>query len=285
MDDHVESKNTYLEEASFTSITDCLQSSLVMDYNSLEKGFKFPPYGSPFQPVSPSNIGHIVNNNPYLNLSSNSPMVSSPSNEADPKENPNEDNEGDQHGVRESSKQVTKQGKKKGEKKEREAKVAFLTKSEIDHLEDGYRWRKYGQKAVKNSPYPRSYYRCTTQKCNVKKRVERSFQDPSIVITTYEGKHNHPIPSTLRGTVAAEHLLGHRGGGSSFLHSFPLHHRQEFLMMKHPPANYLSSVGSMSNDHGHGMISSYNNNNHQPTGVDYGLLQDIVPSMFSKHES
>lgn len=49
----------------------------------------------------------------------------------------------------------TKQGKGKGEKKEREARVAFMTKSEVDHLEDGYRWRKYGQKAVKNSPYPR----------------------------------------------------------------------------------------------------------------------------------
>lgn len=33
-----------------------------------------------------------------------------------------------------------------------------MTKSEIDHLEDGYRWRKYGQKAVKNSPYPRFYF-------------------------------------------------------------------------------------------------------------------------------
>lgn len=44
---------------------------------------------------------------------------------------------------------------KKKEKKVREPRFAFLTKSEIDHLEDGYRWRKYGQKAVKNSPYPR----------------------------------------------------------------------------------------------------------------------------------
>ena len=33
-----------------------------------------------------------------------------------------------------------------------------MTKSDIDHLEDGYRWRKYGQKAVKNSPYPRYTY-------------------------------------------------------------------------------------------------------------------------------
>jgi hypothetical protein len=45
--------------------------------------------------------------------------------------------------------------KKKAEKRQRQPRVAFLTKSEVDHLEDGYRWRKYGQKAVKNSPYPR----------------------------------------------------------------------------------------------------------------------------------
>ncbi|KAM3350382.1 hypothetical protein ACQJBY_022880 [Aegilops geniculata] len=92
----------------------------------------------------------------------------------------------------------------KGEKRPRQPRFAFMTKSEVDHLEDGYRWRKYGQKAVKNSPYPRSYYRCTTQKCVVKKRVERSFQDPAVVITTYEGKHTHPIPSALRGST---HLL------------------------------------------------------------------------------
>ena len=52
----------------------------------------------------------------------------------------------------------TKPNKKKAEKRQRQPRVAFLTKSEVDHLEDGYRWRKYGQKAVKNSPYPRFVY-------------------------------------------------------------------------------------------------------------------------------
>lgn len=47
--------------------------------------------------------------------------------------------------------------RKKGEKRRREERYAFMTKSEIDHLEDGYRWRKYGQKSVKNSPFPRSF--------------------------------------------------------------------------------------------------------------------------------
>lgn len=46
--------------------------------------------------------------------------------------------------------------RKKGQKRIRQPRFAFMTKSEVDHLEDGYRWRKYGQKAVKNSPFPRS---------------------------------------------------------------------------------------------------------------------------------
>uniref|UniRef100_A0A804Q624 WRKY domain-containing protein n=1 Tax=Zea mays TaxID=4577 RepID=A0A804Q624_MAIZE len=78
-----------------------------------------------------------------------------------------------------------------GQKRARQPRFAFMTKSDVDHLEDGYRWRKYGQKAVKNSPFPRSYYRCTNSKCTVKKRVERSSDDPSVVITTYEGQHCH----------------------------------------------------------------------------------------------
>ncbi|KAE9595655.1 putative transcription factor WRKY family [Lupinus albus] len=45
--------------------------------------------------------------------------------------------------------------KKKGQKRIRQQRFAFMTKSDVDHLEDGYRWRKYGQKAVKNSPFPR----------------------------------------------------------------------------------------------------------------------------------
>lgn len=53
--------------------------------------------------------------------------------------------------------QVTKDsGKKnKGEKKMRNAKYAFQTRSQVDILDDGYRWRKYGQKAVKNNKFPR----------------------------------------------------------------------------------------------------------------------------------
>ncbi|KAJ0589798.1 putative transcription factor WRKY family [Helianthus annuus] len=88
---------------------------------------------------------------------------------------------------------IKEKGGTKKKKKEKEARFAFMTRTEIDHLDDGYRWRKYGQKAVKNSHFPRSYYRCTSASCNVKKRVERCMGDSSYVITTYEGQHNHPV--------------------------------------------------------------------------------------------
>ncbi|KAG2707022.1 hypothetical protein I3760_05G128400 [Carya illinoinensis] len=95
--------------------------------------------------------------------------------------------------------------RKKGQKRIRQPRFAFMTKSEVDHLEDGYRWRKYGQKAVKNSPFPRSYYRCTNSRCTVKKRVERSSEDPTIVITTYEGQHCHHTVGFPRGGVNISH--------------------------------------------------------------------------------
>ncbi|XP_009594857.1 putative WRKY transcription factor 51 [Nicotiana tabacum] len=81
------------------------------------------------------------------------------------------------------------------ERKEVKDKVAFKTLSQIEILDDGYKWRKYGKKMVKDSPNPRNYYRCSIESCPVKKRVERDKEDCRYVITTYEGVHNHQGPS------------------------------------------------------------------------------------------
>ncbi|KAI4387808.1 hypothetical protein MLD38_000210 [Melastoma candidum] len=82
-----------------------------------------------------------------------------------------------------------------GHKTVTEPKIIVQTRSEVDLLDDGYRWRKYGQKVVKGNPHPRSYYKCTYSGCNVRKHVERAAADPKAVITTYEGKHNHDLPA------------------------------------------------------------------------------------------
>ncbi|KAJ4797635.1 DNA-binding WRKY domain-containing protein [Rhynchospora pubera] len=173
----------------------------------------------------------------------------------------------------------------KGEKRQRQARFAFMTKSEVDHLEDGYRWRKYGQKAVKNSPYPRSYYRCTTQKCPVKKRVERSYQDPTVVITTYEGKHTHQTPATLRGST---HLLAPPPPPN-----LPLHmgfHRD--LLMSHLVSSSMATA-PMDTNPSNGMTMPMSlplpppaqrmvSRSDQNQLTDYGLLQDIVPSLINQ---
>ncbi|KAK4425974.1 putative WRKY transcription factor 48 [Sesamum alatum] len=148
----------------------------------------------------------------------NSSSISSSSTEAAPnddiKKNKTtvEEEEEEEEDNQEKTKKQLKP-KKKNQKRQREPRFAFMTKSEVDHLDDGYRWRKYGQKAVKNSPFPRSYYRCTSTACGVKKRVERSSEDPSIVVTTYEGTHTHPCPITPRGSFGVMPEAATFGGG------------------------------------------------------------------------
>ncbi|MED6182904.1 hypothetical protein PIB30_033029 [Stylosanthes scabra] len=75
-----------------------------------------------------------------------------------------------------------------------EPRIVLQSSTDSEIIGDGFRWRKYGQKVVKGNPYPRSYYRCTNVKCNVRKHVERAIDDPRAFVTTYEGKHNHEMP-------------------------------------------------------------------------------------------
>lgn len=93
-------------------------------------------------------------------------------------------------------------------------RVVIQTRSEIDLLDDGYRWRKYGQKVVKGNPNPRSYYKCTTTGCPVRKLVERASNDPQDVITTYEAKHNHHVPMP-RGGGAGGSTINHQSTSSN----------------------------------------------------------------------
>ncbi|PQP92828.1 WRKY transcription factor 1 [Prunus yedoensis var. nudiflora] len=98
-----------------------------------------------------------------------------------------------------------------------EPRVVVQTMSEADIVNDGYRWRKYGQKLVKGNPNPRSYYRCSNPGCPVKKHVERASHDSKVVIATYEGQHDHDMPPTRTVThnAAASNVITTARNGES----------------------------------------------------------------------
>ncbi|KAG0492692.1 hypothetical protein HPP92_006090 [Vanilla planifolia] len=118
-------------------------------------------------------------------------------------------------------------------KTNREPRVVVQTVSEVDILDDGYRWRKYGQKVVKGNPNPRSYYKCTNPGCSVRKHVERASHDPKSVITTYEGKHNHDVPAARASSSHEESAPVITVGSTSLGNQLPV-----------PPGNLPRTYGS-----------------------------------------
>ncbi|KAJ0231756.1 WRKY transcription factor 40 [Hirschfeldia incana] len=84
--------------------------------------------------------------------------------------------------------------------KEKVSRVYYKTEASDTTLvvKDGYQWRKYGQKVTRDNPSPRAYFKCAcAPSCSVKKKVQRSVEDQSVLVATYEGEHNHPMPSQM----------------------------------------------------------------------------------------
>ncbi|KAH8481266.1 hypothetical protein Peur_067645 [Populus x canadensis] len=82
-------------------------------------------------------------------------------------------------------------------------RVPAISSKIADIPPDEYSWRKYGQKPIKGSPYPRGYYKCSTMRgCPARKHVERATDDPAMLIVTYEGEHCH-TQGAMEGNMAA----------------------------------------------------------------------------------
>ncbi|XP_078167850.1 disease resistance protein RGA2-like [Carex rostrata] len=109
---------------------------------------------------------------------------------------------------REPSDEDTNDKQPKADKQPKGDEVDFFTKRNgtvkrkisgpLDAVDDGYSWRKYGDKKVLNAthhssqPLYMSYFRCTfknDKNCQAKKVVQRSDEDPTIFHVTYIGEH------------------------------------------------------------------------------------------------
>ncbi|CAL0327259.1 unnamed protein product [Lupinus luteus] len=82
-------------------------------------------------------------------------------------------------------------------------RVPAISSKVADIPVDEYSWRKYGQKPIKGSPYPRGYYKCSTVRgCPARKHVERATDDPAMLIVTYEGEHRHEIQAAMQQNIS-----------------------------------------------------------------------------------
>ncbi|GIQ82113.1 hypothetical protein KIPB_003196, partial [Kipferlia bialata] len=89
-------------------------------------------------------------------------------------------------------------------------------------LEDGYQWRKYGQKLSKSATHPTCYFKCAHPNCPVKRQI---YHDPSGsgdqgFASRYQGTHSHPAPLYLSCEVTSQaHLAFVATRGSEFDYS------------------------------------------------------------------
>ena len=110
--------------------------------------------------------------------------------------------------------------------------------------------------------------------------MERSFQDPTVVITTYEGQHNHPIPTNLRGNSAAAAMYSDFMTPRSFTHDM-------FRTAAYTSGGSVEGALDYGyGQSGYGSVNANPNSSHQNyhQGGEYELLKEILPSIFFKQE-
>lgn len=150
-------------------------------------------------------------------------------------------------------------------------RLVIETNTNVDCLDDGYHWRKYGQKTVKGSPFPRSYYKCTEKGCSVKKQVE---QNGTSIVNTYEGTHTHLAPAMDDNMDMIKKRRNRRSEGQEFTPFKRLHTSSD-----DSPSNNKSAIPSPLND----TLQPAPSSNHCPMPI--GSMGSILHHTSHLHSS
>ncbi|OMP00769.1 DNA-binding WRKY [Corchorus olitorius] len=110
-----------------------------------------PPSHQLSQPLNTSSISNTTNST-AMGFSHNDQVGTLDPKAVNDENCANNANDGNNSWWRSSA---SDKNKVKVRRKLREPRFCFQTRSDVDVLDDGYKWRKYGQKVVKNSLHPR----------------------------------------------------------------------------------------------------------------------------------
>lgn len=108
--------------------------------------------------------------------------------------------------------------------------------------------------------------------------MERSSEDPAVVITTYEGQHTHPSPLTQRASFGI--LADHSNHG--FVLQQPHPYQQHAYMYNASPSLNITTSNSFSPNLLHERRMDTSPSSQSCLLRDHGLLQDIVPTQMRK---
>ncbi|KAK7847292.1 putative wrky transcription factor 70 [Quercus suber] len=139
------------------------------------------------------------------------------------------------------------------------------TKETPSLTDDGYAWRKYGQKVILNAKFPRHYYRCThkhDQGCLATKHVQRIDDDPPKYRSTYIGQHtcsnflkvpelflNSSPPSDSSVLLSFDNSTITNKQDSPFFTSFQSSIKQEYKEEIPSDQNDIAHIQSSSSDY------------------------------------
>ncbi|KAJ8753051.1 hypothetical protein K2173_011819 [Erythroxylum novogranatense] len=109
-------------------------------------------------------------------------------------------------------------------------------------VDDGFSWKKYGQKDIVGTKYRRGYYRCTHRKvqgCLATKQVQRSDYDPTILEITYLGSHTCNQATRVLSPYQQEQSQDLDSVIEQSIHSF---HFPSTSIMKPEPRTFSPSI-------------------------------------------